>query len=105
MKKVILIMIFILIFCSSWINAFAGPFLVCDPQADVMLYDVYADGTIIVTDHPAESDGSLRYELTSPMPSTSFEAVAKNVWGESPKSDPYISPSLSTKPQGLRLTE
>jgi hypothetical protein len=76
MKKVILIMIFILIFCSSWINAFAGPFLVCDPQADVMLYDVYADGTIIVTDQ-----------------------------GESPKSDPYISPSLSTKPQGLRLRE
>ena len=85
--------------------AFAGPFLICDPQASVKLYDIYADGTLIVADHPAEPDGSLKYELVSSMPSVTFTARAKNIWGVSQESDPYLSPPLAGKPLNLRLEE
>ena len=100
MKKAIVILV--MLFATA---AYAGPYLVCDPQSGVLTYDVYADGTLIVADHPAEPDGSLRYELTAPMPSVTFSAIAKNVWGASEMSDPYTSPSLAGQPSNLRLTE
>ena len=100
MKKTVVLLI--LLFTTP---AFAGPFLICDPQASVTLYDIYADGTLIVADHPAEPDGSLKYELVSSMPSVTFTAVAKNIWGVSPESDPYLSPPLAGKPLNLRLEE
>ena len=96
----------VIIILVLWVStAYAGPFLVCDPQNGVLTYDVYADGTLIIGDHPAEQDGSLKYELTSPMPSIAFTAKAKNVWGASDESDPYISPPVVQKPLNLRLAE
>ena len=103
MKKIIgFTLVFFIILAST---ALAGPYLVCDPQSGILTYDVYADGTLIIGDHPAEPDGSLKYELTAPMPSIAFTAKAKNVWGASDESDPYISPPVAQKPLNLRLAE
>ncbi len=100
MNKIVSVLVCVFLFSAS---AYAGPYLVCDPQDGVDLYDIYGNGALIVADHPAEADGSLKYEFAAPMPDTTFEAVAKNVWGPSEKSDPYLSPSLAGKPQNLKL--
>lgn len=42
----------------------AQPFLACDPQSGVEYYDVEVDGSILSGGVPAETDGSIRYDLS-----------------------------------------
>lgn len=85
--------------------AFAAPFLICDPQADVEKYEVYQDGVEIATDVQAQPDGSLRYDLIDITPgSYEFNAKACDVWGCSALSaNPTQSPAPSSPPTGLEM--
>ncbi len=65
------------------ISAFAWS-LVCDPQVDVMTYDVEVNGVVVATNHPAEANGSIDYNVDSLGPGpVSFRLRAKTVsgWG------------------------
>ena len=87
-------------------TVFAAPFLVCDtpnPDEQVISYIVYQDGVEIATP-AAESDGSLKMDLQAITPGVyEWAAKAVNAWGQSDNSDPYISPSVGTKPLNTRM--
>ena len=52
----------------------------------------------------AQADGSLKYDLQAISPGAyTWTATAKNTWGTSAPSDPYVSPTGSTAPQGMGL--
>jgi len=84
----------------------AAPFLICtapDSAQQVTAYNIYQDGTLI--GHVlAEADGSLKFDLEGITPGAyTFTATAANAWGESPLSDPYISPTSASAPSGVSL--
>ncbi len=86
------------------ISASAAPFLVCDPQAGVDYYKIYQDNVLLVDNHLAEADGSLRYDLQDITPgSYAWHVEACNDWGCKRTVDPYISDGAITAPQNLRL--
>lgn len=104
MKKFLLTILMTLIFGAT--AAGASPFLICDPQKGAETYNVTQDGVILVTDHPAEADGSLRFDLEGLAPGAyTFRAAAcTEPWGCSEESDPYLSPEPVNSPTGLSLT-
>ncbi len=73
--------------------------LVCDPQTGVTTYDVEVNGTVIAADYPAETDGSIIYNIDhlGPGPVT-FRLLAKGVggWG----ADAWSLPFDAAKPVG-----
>lgn len=103
MIKKLLMILTVLAFSVS---AHAAPFLTCDapdPTAQVISYIVYKDGVEYATP-AAETDGSLKLDLAGETPGQyEWSAIAVNVWGQSELSDPYISPSLATKPRATRM--
>ena len=86
--------------------AYASPFLICDPPdpaTQVDFYIIYQDGVAIAT-FPAEADGSLKFDLSEIVPGAyTWTIKSKNVWEESPLSNPYISPSSAGSPQNTRM--
>ena len=82
MKKLILIVLAIVFLATP---AFAGPFLVCDPQTGVTFYKLtgpaWVTGTVI-----AEADGSIRMDVSAAIVGNNSLTVAAckddPVWGE-----------------------
>lgn len=71
----------------------ASPFLVCDPQAGVLEYQVeIRDGVTVVMGgiQPAEADTTCRFDLEG-IPNGVYNAFMKagNLWGWSDWSQPY----------------
>jgi len=96
----------ILILLLSASVTFAGPFLVCDPNSDTDTYEVYKDGVLLAANIPAQSDGSLKYDLVSVSPGQyTWTAKACNIWGCSDQSNPYTSPQATPKPSNLRAVK
>jgi hypothetical protein len=60
MTKLFLILILILILIPSVVF---GDDLVCDPQSTVIAYDVVVDGLVDIVGYPAETDGSISYNI------------------------------------------
>lgn len=98
-------LISIIVFCFLAGIAFAGPFLVSDPQAGVTSYEVFINGAQVAAAHPAESDGSLKYDLAGTTPGQyEMNAKACNDWGCSELSeDPFFSSGPALPPSGLKL--
>ena len=91
----------ILLFAST---AWAGPFLVCDPQESVTYYGIYKDAVLVEPNQPIEPDGSFKYDLVDAGAGTSaWTAVACNERGCSDVSNPYQLPALAGTPLNLRL--
>jgi len=102
MKKAV-ITLAVIISCA--IAANAAPFLICDPQAGVETYNLFADGEQVAGGIPVQADGSLRYDLAGMAPGAyTFTVEACNVWGCSEVSDPFVSPGAMQKPVHLNLT-
>ena len=84
-------------------------YLVCDiPPANqnITPYKV-SDNDIELTDNqPAETDGSLKYDLgIIDSAAHRYEAVACNKRGCSEASDPFVLPSAAGKPQNMIWTK
>lgn len=99
MKRLIVLM---LLFTTP---AVAAPYLVCDPQAGVVDYQV--DGASWVTARvPAEADGSIKLDVSpAPVGSTPLQVRACNQWACS-EATPFdlARPSGLSTPAGVRLT-
>lgn len=109
-RLVILSLIILLLALGCiWVNvAFAAPFLVCDPQAEVTEYQLTIDGQA-PTQHAAQPDGSARIDLGA-LSIADGEHVymlqAGNVWGWSAPSDPLLNvKSLPSMPVGVGFTK
>ena len=98
MKKLFIIAMLTLLFAGQ---AFANPFLVCDPQAGVEEYQLLIDGVVIDSDpsdsdidtFPAQLDGSALIELSQfnlPDGEHTYILVAMNAWGQA-TSDPFVN--------------
>ena len=86
MRKLFLTLIILLFpaFC------FGAPFLVCDPQAGVISYNLDVDGAI-VTGISAQPDGSIHYDLVGMVVgphSFKAQAIGQGGW-PSDWSDPF----------------
>lgn len=76
-------------------RAFAGPFLVCDPQSGVTHYTLTLGESSVVT--PAEPDGSLKYDvgqLPSGNTSGTVRAGAPYTLGGAPQEAMEWSPAV-----------
>jgi hypothetical protein len=107
-KKLVIIASFLLIFVSS---AWAGPYLVCDPQAGVQKYDVEINGDIQFpeadghTNFPAEVDGAVKYDLQGLENGThNIRLRCANLWGWSDWSEILTAVvQVCGTPQNLRI--
>ena len=98
MKK-LLIVIAVLLFATS---ASAAPFLVCDPQAGVVGYEITGLGEPV--SFVAQADGSLKYDLASvPNGTYTLTVAACNVWGCSSTAPFGFSKQTPSAPAGLRI--
>ena len=100
MKKLFLTLILILIFSTT---AFAAPFLVCDPQAGVISYNLDIDG-LITSDILAQPDGSIHYDLVGMAIGVHVfkaQAVGQGGWPSS-WSDP-LDTMKPGSPTGVRV--
>ena len=99
MKK-LLIVIAVLLFATS---ASAAPFLVCDPQAGVVGYEI--TGLAAPVSFVAQPDGSLKYDLSGIASGTyNLTVAACNVWGCSSTAPFAFTKVIPTAPVGLKLT-
>lgn len=99
MKK-LLIVIAVLLFATS---ASAAPFLVCDPQAGVVSYEI--TGLATPVNFVAQPDGSLKYDLSGVASGTyNLTVAACNVWGCSSTVPFVFTKVIPTAPASLRLT-
>lgn len=87
------------------ISAFAWS-LVCDPQVDVTAYDVEVNGVVVATNHPAEVNGSIDYNIDSlgPGPVT-FRLRAKTVGGWGSDWSLPFSANKPNAPLNTRIAE
>ena len=97
MKKLLLVMAFMLLASTS----FAAPFLVCDPQAGVVGYEITGS---ITANFIAQPDGSLKYDLASaPNGENDIQIAACNVWGCSSTVPFVFNKAIPAAPAGLRI--
>ena len=85
----------------------AAPFLVCDPQAGVVGYEITGVGNAAPVSYVAQADGSLKYDLASlPNGSYSGSVAACNMWGCGPATAiaPFVK-AVPLAPAGVRLVE
>ena len=85
--------------------AFANPFLVCDPQDGITMYDMETNGTV-TEDFTAEPDGSAKVDLAGLADGEyTVRLRAKNEWGVSNWSDPLaFTKAVPTVPTGLHVS-
>ena len=68
-----------------------GEYLICDPQDGVIAYDIEVNGAIVAEDYSAESDGSIKFDVSYFTPGQyifSIRAIGQGGW-PGPWSDPY----------------
>ena len=83
-------------------KAYAAPFLVCDPQAGVVGYEITGLGEPV--SFVAQADGSLKYDLASVQNGTyTLTVAACNVWGCSSTAPFGFSKQTPSAPAGLRI--
>ena len=83
-------------------KAYAAPFLVCDPQAGVVGYEITGFGEPV--SFVAQPDGSLKYDLASVQNGTyTLTVAACNVWGCSSTAPFSFSKQVPSAPAGLRI--
>ena len=103
-KKAILTAMVLTAFMLLFIyKANAAPFIVCDPQAGVVGYEITGLGDKI--NFIAQQDGSLRYDLASIQSGTyNLTVAACNMWGCSAATaaDPFTK-AVPSAPAGLRI--
>ena len=102
MRKLFLTIILVLMFP---VFCFAAPFLVCDPQAGVISYELEINGTL-AAGLAAEADGSVYYDLVG-LADGPYEirARGRNVWDWSAWSGPLSgTKALPQAPTGLRVS-
>jgi hypothetical protein len=98
MKKLLLVIAFMLVASVS----FASPFIVCDPQAGVVGYEITGLGEPVT--FVAQPDGSLKYDLASVNSDTyTLTVAACNVWGCSSTAPFGFSKQVPSAPAGLRI--
>ena len=104
MRKILLILLMILFPVWAW----AGPFLVCDPQTGITHYEVTVDGNSGIVD--AQSDTTLAYDLAPlPIGVHNFEVKAMILyndpnggagsWGKSDPA-PFVGTRILVNPAG-----
>jgi hypothetical protein len=113
MRKTIVIMAAMAIVMAIPALSWAGPFLVCDPQAGVTSYKITGLGAGTLSSL-AISDGSMRHDLASISSGTYNITVAActgegTVWEVCSTTVPFsfTKPSLSapSSPAGVKLTK
>ena len=83
-------------------KAYAAPFLVCDPQAGVVGYEITGLGEPVT--FVAQPDGSLKYDLASVNNGTyTLTVAACNMWGCSSTAPFGFSKQIPAAPVGLRI--
>ena len=100
MKIPLLIAAIVLMASPAW----PAPFLVCDPQAGVVGYEITGLNPETVT-FVAQPDGSLKYDLSSVNSGTyTLTVAACNMWGCSAATaaDPFTK-AVPSAPAGLRI--
>ena len=98
------ILLTLLLIATSSSLAFAGPFVVCDPQAEVVAYVVEFDGDEY--EISALPDGSARFDVTDlEMGPHKIRMRAGNIYGDwSEWSAPFdFQRAGITPPSGIRL--
>jgi hypothetical protein len=97
MKKFIILTI--VLFASQ---AWSAPFLVCDPQAGVVGYEITGLGEPV--SYIAQPDGSLKYDLAPVNNGTyTLTVAACNMWGCSSTAPFVFTKQPPSAPVGLRL--
>jgi hypothetical protein len=97
MKKFIILTI--VLFASQ---AWSAPFLVCDPQAGVVGYEITGLGETV--SYIAQPDGSIKYDLASVNSDTyTLTVAACNMWGCSSTAPFGFSKQVPSAPAGLRI--
>lgn len=97
MKKVFLALAILLVAVPAW----SAPFLICDPQTGVVGYTLAGLTEVSVA---AQTDGSLKYDLTALGNGTyNVQVAACNVWGCSVASPFAFVKQSPTAPAGVRL--
>ena len=80
----------------------AAPFLVCNPQAGVVGYEITGLGEPV--SFVAQPDGSLKYDLAPVQNGTyTLTVAACNVWGCSSTAPFGFSKQVPSAPAGLRI--
>jgi len=99
MKKLLIGLIVLLLSTT----ASSAPFLVCDdpaPEQQVIEYEVFQDGVSI-----GKTPAPLHFDLKDITPGVyNFTVTAKNEWGTSNPSDPYVSPQIAEQPSNVNIT-
>jgi len=86
MKKGLAILAMVLMFCG---NAFAAPFLVCDPNPRATVYVLEVDG-VEQAEAACLADGSFKHDMAAWTGGNhTVKAKVGNVWGWSVYSDPF----------------
>lgn len=102
MIKTLLLTIILL---AAATGAAAAPYLVCDPQAGVVHYEVMFNDNVY--EAPAEEDGSIKWELEDVLVGEhTVRLRAANIYGDwSTWSDPFVfRRDTVTPPSGMRLS-
>jgi len=103
MKKLLFLTIIMALLVP--VLACANPFLVCDPQDGITMYDMETNGTV-TEDFTAEPDGSAKIDLAGLADGEyTVRLRAKNEWGVSNWSDPLaFTKATPTAPLNLRVS-
>ena len=105
MKKLLIVLAMVLMATQAWAN----PFIVCDPQATVTHYKVTGAAWVPAT-VPAQTDGSIKMDISTAPVGTSnlnFSACRDDaIWGEqcsvtAPFS--FTRPGTPVAPTGAKL--
>jgi hypothetical protein len=106
-RNLLILYAIVAIFILLAVKAFAGPYLICDPNLNTEWYEVdqldFVSGQTI----PAETDGSVRLDLAPLAVDGSYDILIRacNIWGCSMPDVPFTftkSPSPS-EPVNPRL--
>jgi len=98
----VLFTLFVLFIATS---AFAQPYLVCDPQAGVVRYEIANLGLLSSTTIPAQTDGSIKYDIATLAVGTYTIAVraCNDLWGCSVPANFTFSRPAVAAPVNIKL--
>ena len=89
---------------------FAAPFLICDPQVGVVSYALTSTSTWVPTTVVAQSDGSIKMDVSAaPVGTTSLTVAACTsdvIWGvgcSAPVPFSFVRPPVGVAPTNIKL--